>query len=158
MRGTLIGSAVAILSLSFGGELSFPENWRTMKEVEKGVILRGNPLYGIVPGFHRTYMNETAYRHFREHFAAFKKGSAPPQFPKGAEVVFVNFKDKEGKTPRVILVMKKTGDPKDEGGWKWEGFLMPAKKRIVKNPAKDCANCHYKGQKDWDGIFLPHAK
>jgi len=103
-------------------------------------------------------MNRVAYEHFTRHIADFRKGVIPPPFPKGSEVVFVNFKDKEGKTPRVVLVMHKTGRKEDEGGWKWEGFLMPAKKRIVKNPAKDCANCHYKGQKDWDGVFLPHAK
>jgi len=62
MRGMLVVLTAAVLS--FGGELSFPENWEKMKMVEEGVILRGNPLYGIVPGFHRTYMNETAYNHF----------------------------------------------------------------------------------------------
>jgi len=129
-----------------------------MKMVEKGVILRGNPLYGIVPGFHKTFMNGTAYEHFRKHIGEFRKGATPPPFPKGSEVVFVNFKDEAGEVPRVVLVMHKTGRKEDEGGWLWEGFLMPAKKRIVKNPAKDCANCHYKGKKDWDGIFLPHAK
>ncbi len=147
-----------LIASAFAGDVPFPENWKDMKNVEKGVILRGNPLYGIVPGLHKTFMNDIAYEHFKKHISEFKRKSTPPPFPVGSEIVFVNFKDKAGTIPRVILVMYKTGDPKDEGGWKWEGFLMPSKKRIVKNPAKDCANCHYKGQKDWDGIFVPHAK
>ncbi len=147
-----------IIGFGFTSDVPFPENWKNMNFVEKGVILRGTPLYGIVPGFHKTFMNDTAYKHFKKHFTTFKQKGSPPPFPKGAEVVFVNFKDKEGKVPRIILIMYKTGKAEDEGGWKWEGFLMPDKKRIVKNPAKDCANCHYKGQKDWDGIFIPHAK
>ncbi len=156
MRGLLVLTALAVVS--FGGDVPFPENWKSMKMVEKGVILKGNPLYGIVPGFHKTFMNETAYAHFSKHVADFKKGATPPPFPVGSEVVFVNFKDKTGEVPRVVLIMHKTGKAEDEGGWRWEGFLMPAKKRIVKNPAKDCANCHYKGRKDWDGVFLPHVK
>ncbi len=156
MRGLLI-KGLLIAGVAVAGDLEFPENWSGMNKVEKGAIMPGNPLYGIVPGYHETYMDETAYAHFTKYVADLKKGKTPPAFPKGSTVVFVNFKDK-GKTPRVVLVMQKTGDPKDEGGWKWEGFLLPAKKRIVKNAAKDCANCHYKGKKDWDGLFLPHVK
>ena len=153
----IVIAGLSVVGLVLAGDVEFPEGWRNMKKVEQGAILPGNPLYGIVPGYHETYMNDTAYAHFARYISDFKKGKTPPQFPKGSTVIFVNYKDK-GQTPRVILVMYKTGDPKDEGGWKWEGFLMPSKKRIVKNPAKDCANCHYKGRKDWDGIFVPHAK
>jgi hypothetical protein len=35
---------------------------------------------------------------------------------------------------------------------------MPDKKPIVTNVDKDCANCHYRGTKDWDGNFFPHVK
>jgi hypothetical protein len=72
--------------------------------------------------------------------------------------VFVNFKDKAGKEPRLILVMHKKKEYGQTGGWGWEGFSMPDKKSIVANVDKDCANCHYKGTKDWDGNFFPHAK
>ncbi len=149
---------VGFLYVLAGDGVQFPADWPDMKFVEEGVILKGNPLYGIVPGYHMTLMNDKAWEHFKKHFKDFRMKKEVPPFPVGSKVVFVNFKGKHYKTPRIILVMLKTGKLGDVGGWKWEGFVMPEKRRIVKTPSKDCANCHYKGKKNWDGIFVPHAK
>jgi hypothetical protein len=69
----------------------------------------------------------------------------------------VNYEDKEGKKPRLFIVMHKKKEYGQTGGWGWEAF-KPNGERIVKNPDKDCANCHYKGAKDWDGAFFSHYK
>lgn len=154
----LITLVTLYFSPLFAGEKApFPDNWRKFKLVEEGEIMRGNPLFPIVPGLHRTYMNDTAYSHFKRYIRTYKKeGKEPPPFPAGSMIVFVNFKDRKGKEPRMILVMYKKKGYIQTGGWVWEGFKMPGVKRIVSNPDKDCANCHYKGGKDWDGIFLSH--
>ncbi len=137
----------------------FPQEWQNLNFVEEGEIVKGNPLYGIIPGLHRTYLNDIAYEHFKKYIEEYKKGKEDiPPFPKGSLIVFVNFKDKAGKDPRIILVMHKDEEYGQTGGWGWEGFAMPDMRRIVSNPDKDCANCHYKGAKDWDGSFFTHWK
>jgi hypothetical protein len=156
----------AAISLFFGWmvlhsqeKVPFPENWEKLNLVEEGEILKGNPLFAIVPGLHRTYLNDVAYEHFKKYVKEYiKEGKEPPPFPEGSLIVFVNFKDKAGKQPRLILVMHKKKEYGQTGGWGWEGFSMPDKKPIVTNVDKDCANCHYKGTKDWDGNFFPHVK
>lgn len=135
----------------------FPENWESLTKVKEGEIVKGSPLYAIVPGPNATYLNSIAYEHFKNHIKSYLEGKEPPPFPEGSIIVFVNFEDKGRKKPRLILVMHKDKDYGQTGGWGWEGF-KPDKTRIVKNPDKDCANCHYKGTKDWDGAFFPEYK
>lgn len=172
-RSSIIRDKISVARVSFGivsslflgwmflysqEQVPFPEGWEKLNFVEQGEILKGNPLFAIFPGFHKIYLNDIAYEHFKKHIKEYKEGKIPPPFPEGSMMVFVNFKDKEGKEPRLILVIHKKKEYGQTGGWGWEGFLMPEKKRIVANPDKDCANCHYKGAKDWDGAFLSHAK
>ena len=45
---------------------------------------------------------------------------AVPPFPEGSLIVFVNFEDKEGKKPRLFLVMHKDKEYGQTGGWGWE--------------------------------------
>ncbi len=100
----------------------FPENWNSLIKVEEGEIVKGNPLYSIVPGLHHTYLNDIAYEHFKKYIKDYKekgKGAVPP-FPEGSLIVFVNFEDKEGKKPRLFLVMHKDKEYGQTGGWGWE--------------------------------------
>ncbi len=138
-------------------KVPFPENYEKLIKVEEGEIVKGNPLFMIIPGLHRTYLNDIAYEHFKKYIADYKAGKEVPPFPEGSYVVLVNYEDKEGKKPRLFVVMHKKKEYGQTGGWGWEGF-KPNGERTVRNPDKDCANCHYKSAKDWDGTFFSHYK
>lgn len=137
--------------------VQFPENWTTLLKVEEGEVVKGNPLSSIIPGLHHTYLNDIAYEHFKKYIKDYKGGKPVPSFPEGSLIVLVNFEDKEGKKPRLFIVMHKDKEYGQTGGWGWEAF-KPDKTRIVANPDKDCANCHYKSPKSWDGAFFSHVR
>lgn len=138
-------------------QVPFPDNWEKLNLVEEGEITKGNPLYAVAPGLHRVYANDIAYEHFKKYIKDYKAGKEVPPFPEGSLFVFVNFEDKKGQKPRAFFVMHKDKGYNQTGGWGWEGFKAD-RSRMVRDPEKECANCHYKGAKDWDGNFFPHYK
>jgi len=141
-------------------KVPFPDGWENFVVVEEGVIGRGDPLFSIIPGYHRTYLNDIAYEHFKKYIKTYKSEGREkvPPFPEGSLIVFVNFKDDKGKEPILFAVMHKKKEYGQTGGWGWEAFKMPGKERIVTDPDKDCANCHYKSELSWDGAFFSHWK
>lgn len=140
-------------------QVDFPKDFATYNEISNGIIGEGNLLHGILPdGPYKTILNEVAYKHYMAHFENYKSGKKSPEFPKNSEILLVQYKDAAAKEPGVILVMNKNPEFNQTGGWGWQGYLMPAKKAFVKDFSADCASCHYKGTKDWDGGFLLQAK
>lgn len=140
-------------------QVEFPKDFATYSEVSKGIIAEGNLLHGILPdGVYKTVLNEVAYKHYVTFFENYKSGKKSPDFPINSEVLLVQYKDAAATEPGVVLVMNKNPEFNQTGGWGWQGYLMPSKKSIVKDFSADCSSCHYKGTKDWDGIFFLQAK
>ncbi|MGM0587825.1 MAG: cytochrome P460 family protein [Bacteroidota bacterium] len=133
----------------------FPEDYKDMHVVKEAINNEGNILSGIIPdGPYETRLNDTAYQHFKSNYANHRQEEEIAPFPEGSIILLTLYKDQSKQQAALMLVMHKDETYEQEGGWGWQGFLMPDKEGIVKDHLTECANCHYKGTKDMDGAFF----
>ncbi len=134
--------------------VQYPEGYRSWTHVKSMVIQQGHPLYNAFGGIHHIYANKKALE-------AMTKGNV---YPDGSVIVFDLLEAKQEQNaivegPRkVIGVMQKDSKKfASTGGWGFEGFKDDTKERVVKDPKKDCFDCHA-AQKDSDYVFSKYRK
>jgi hypothetical protein len=103
---------------------------------------------------HHIYANKKA-------LDAMKKGKA---YPNGSVIVFDlleanpdNNAIVEGSRKVVGVMQKDSKKFAATGGWGFEGFKGDTKERVVKDPKKDCFDCHAP-QKDSDYTYSKYRK
>lgn len=140
----LISATLAILATTSMAaqpidDIKPPSGYRNWFHVNTMIIDKDSPLFGILGGMHNVHVNAVGE-------AALKKGGPYPD-----RTVFVTdlheFTVSDGTTVmgarKALAVMVK--DAKKfaaTGGWGFQVFAGADKKPIVKDPVKECFECH----------------
>ncbi|MEW8505765.1 MAG: cytochrome P460 family protein [Candidatus Thiodiazotropha sp.] len=142
---------VAGISMSAvgGGQVPYPDGYRTWTHAKSMVIQPGHPLENPFQGIHHVYVNDAA-----------KQGLVTGRYSDGAVFVFdlLSYRDvdrtlQEGDR-KLIGVMHKDQDSYEEtGGWGFEAFAGDSKTdRVVEDAGIGCFSCHTK-VKEKDYVF-----
>ena len=145
----LAAFAGIVLAQGAAAQVPYPEGYRNWTHVKSMVINPGHALYDAFGGMHHIYANPKAIKGYR-------KG----KFPDGAVIVFdlltANTDGnavQEGARKVVGVMVKRSGQYKQTGGWGFEGFKGDTRERAVgENAATACFQCHT-AQKDKDFVF-----
>jgi hypothetical protein len=134
--------------------VAYPDGYRDWTHVKSMVIQQGHPLYDAFGGIHHIYANKKA-------LDAMKKGKA---YPNGSVIVFDLLEAKpdnnaivEGSRKVVGVMQKDSKRFAATGGWGFDGFKGDTQERVVKDPKKDCFDCHAP-QKDSDYTYSKYRK
>jgi len=151
-------SALVFLATSAkdnSSKVPYPENYRAWTHIKTLILLPGHPLYNDFGGIHHVYANEKALKTLR---------SGGNVFPDGSVLVFdlmeAPQKDNaisEGQRKVLAVMWKDSKKYQTTGGWGFEAFRGDTRERIVKDPVKECYNCHT-GQKHHDFVFSQYRK
>jgi hypothetical protein len=133
-----------------GGDVPYPEGYRSWAHVKTALIQKGNPAFPHWGGFHHIYGNAKAIE-------GYKTG----KFEDGSTLVFDVLEAvsrdsviNEGKRRLIDVMVRDAQRFKTTGGWGYEEFAGDSKtdRRIGAMAGTACYNCHAQ-QKVNDNVF-----
>lgn len=150
---TILAAGISMSAVA-GGQVPYPEDYRTWTHAKSMVIQPGHPLENPFQGIHHIYVNDAA-----------KQGLETGRYSDGAIFVFdllsyteADHSQQEGERKLIGVMQKDQGRHAKTGGWGFEAFAGDSKtERIVKDAAADCFSCHTQVE-DSDYVFTRYRK
>jgi len=128
-------------------------DYHIWSHVKTMVIEEGHPLFGPFGGIHHIYANKRALSGYRKQ-----------KFPDGAILVFELYEAKrennaitEGPKKLTAYMKKNSARFMETGGWGFSAFKAGSSENFVKDPKKECFDCHAT-RKDNDYVFSSPVK